>query len=389
MISLDVLINAPTEDTIFNLIIAKLVSLGIPADQWRDRNVGKAIVRGLASSGSVLATLVSDAIRGTFVGRDANGVLLATGPWLEWRAKYGFGVLKEPATYAEGALTFSNNGGNAYSLQPFTLVVKNSSGKSFKNTALVTLNAGAQNISGDMLAVEQGTDSNTPAGDTWEIVSPADPNIVIANASALIATDEESDDDLTDACTAKLGALSLDGPRGAYAYAIRVALRDDNNLPVNVNRWQKKLTNSSGTVQIYLASATGAVDSHDIAGVVASIESIARPDTVTVNVSSAGTVSASGTLTVWAYTQAGLTADQISAAVNAALEKNVATYPIGGVPTTTSQGYLYAETIEGWAQAAHAAIFKVDYSGADVAIADGQVAELAATVNVRFVTVSQ
>ena len=387
MISFDVLINPPTEDSIYAAIIAKIVSLGLPIDQLSDRSVAKGIIRGVASTGGTIAALISNGIKSRFVGRDENGDLLATGGWLEKAALYDFGVTKIDATYAEGSIAAANSGGNAYTLQPYTFVIKNSNGKIFRNTAVVSLGAGSSGVPATMLAAEQGTGSNTVQGETWTVVSPADPAITVTNAAAFVANDAETDDDLTDACIAKLGALSLDGPRGAYAYAIRVAVRDDNGLPVNVNRWQKKLTNSSGTVQIYLASASGTVDSHDIAGVVNSIEAIARPDTVTVNVNSSTAVPTSGTLTIWAKTTQGVTAAAITSAVNAALATQIAAYPIGGVATTSSQGYLYAETIEGWAQAAHPSIIKVDYSGADLPLNDGQVAELTATVNVRFVTV--
>ena len=239
-----------------------------------------------------------------------------------------------------------------------------------------------------MIAVEQGTDSNAAPGDITQQVAPADSKVTATNPAAFIASDEQDDDDLTTACLDKIGSWSLDGPRGAYDTAIRVALRDDNSLPVNVNRWQKLITNSTGTVAIYLASPTGTVDSHDIAGVVNSIEALARPDTVTVNVNSATAVPTSGTLTLWCKTTQGVTEALIESAVNAALETQVSAYPIGGIATTTSQGYLYAETIEGWAQAAHAAIFKVDYTGSDLPLNAGQVAELTATLAVRFITVT-
>lgn len=389
MISFDVLINPPTETTIFNAMVAKMVSVGIPANQWNQRGVAIGIIRALANTGGTLASIVSNGIKSRFVGRDANGNLLATGGWLTLAALFDFNVDRVLASSATTSLTLGNNGGNSYApLAAGTFIAKNSAGKAFKSTADITLNPGNQNVACPVIAVETGTDSNTAPDDTWTIVSPADPNITIVNASAALATDDQDDEDLTDLCTAKIGAASMNGPRGAYAYAISVAVRDDNGLPVNVNRWQKLLNDSSGTIQLYLAAPSGTPDSHDIAGVVNSIEAIARPDTVTVNVAAATALPTAGTLTVWAKTTAGVTAAQIQSAVNAALEAGIASYPIGGIATTSSQGYLYAETIEAWAQASHSAIFKVDYSAPDLALGAGQVAQLNATVNVRFVTVS-
>lgn len=389
MISFDVLINAPTEAAIFAAIIAKLKSLGLPADQWNDRGVAIGVIRGIANTGGNVGQLITTGIKSRFVGRDENGDLLATGGSLDLAANYDFDVERTDPTFAEGTLLVSNAGANVYTFQPGTFQYKSSvTGKAYVNTTLTDLNPSDTNIPFAMIAVEQGTGSNAAPGDITQQIAPADSKVTATNPAAFIASDEQDDDDLTTACTDKIGSWSLDGPRGAYDTAIRVALRDDNNLPVNVNRWQKLITNSTGTIAIYLASPTGSVDSHDIAGVVNSIESLARPDTVTVNVSSATAIPTSGTLTIWAKQTQGVTEDLIESAVNAALEAQIEAYPIGGIATTTSQGYLYAETIEGWAQAAHASIFKVDYTGSDLPLNAGQVAELTATLSVRFITVT-
>jgi hypothetical protein len=389
VISFDVLINAPTEDRIFSAIVAKLKSLGIPADQWNNRGVAISVIRGLANTGANLGTLITNGIKSRFVGRDENGDLLATGGALDLAANYDFNVEREGSSFAEVTLLVSNAGANVYAFQPGTFQYKSSvTGKAYVNTTLFDLNPSDTNIPVAMVAVESGTGSNAAPGDITQQVAPADSKVTATNPSAAIATDSQGDDDLTTACTDKIGSWSLDGPRGAYDTAIRVALRDDNNLPVNVNRWQKLITNSKGTVAIYLASPTGTVDSHDIAGVINSIETLARPDTVTVNVSSSMSVPTSGTLTIWAKTTQGVTEALIASAVNASLEAQIEEYPIGGIATTTSQGYLYAETIEGWAQSAHPSIFKVDYTGADLPLNAGQVAELTATLDIRFITVS-
>ena len=120
MISFDVLINAPTEDAIFAAIIAKLKSLGLPADQWNNRGVAIGFIRGVANTGANVGQLITTGIKSRFVGRDENGDLLATGGALDLAANYDFDVERTDPTFAEGTLLVSNAGANVYAFQPGT-----------------------------------------------------------------------------------------------------------------------------------------------------------------------------------------------------------------------------------------------------------------------------
>jgi hypothetical protein len=88
-------------------------------------------------------------------------------------------------------------------------------------------------------------------------------------------------------------------------------------------------------------------------------------------------------------TLAGIDATAIYNLVQAAITANVSVYPISGVPKPPlTQGYLYDETIRGWCQAAHPAIFAVDtQTPTDFPLNVGQVAVLTPTVTVRLVAV--
>lgn len=211
------------------------------------------------------------------------------------------------------------------------------------------------------------------------------PGVTVTNLGAVAGIDAETDAELRDACKAKLGSLSVRGPRGAYEYAVRVATRLDGS-PVNVNRLSVSSSSSTGIVNVYVASPSGAPLADDILRVGESIEAVARPEAVTVNVLAATSVAVVRDLTVWAKRLDGVSADDIKAMVEQALLAELVTYPIGGYKKPPSdQGYLYGDFIAGVAKAAHASIFDIDGSGADVALGPGEVADLESTVTVRLV----
>jgi hypothetical protein len=379
-VTVDDMLVAPTEDGLFSQMISWLVQLGLPADQWRAGGVSRSLLRVVARTFVSLAGLITDFITGGFLET-------ATGDWLTLLARNVYGVVRITASFASGQWTATNGGAGIYIIGPGDLIVKSSvSGKLFNNrnqVGNVTLNPG-DSYTFTIDAVELGTASNAAPGDISLLASNF-AGLTGSNVAAVLATDDESDSDLRQACLDKLAALSLNGPRGAYAYAIRIAT--NAGAPVNVNRKSISPSSSTGIVTIYLASPSGTVSSGDLAAVQTSIEAVARPDSVTTNVLSAAQVNYTATLTVWARATPGLDATSLTALVNAAIEAYVEGYDIGGIPKPPStQGYLYAQALEAAAEDAHAAIYAVDSSAGDLALNAGQVAALATTINIRFTT---
>jgi hypothetical protein len=248
-----------------------------------------------------------------------------------------------------------------------------------------TLNPG-DTILVNVQAVEQGSASSAPPATVTTLVTVL-PGVTVTNPASIVGSNAEEDPDLRQRCKDKLSIISGRGPRGAYDYAVRSAIRGDGS-PVNINRKSISPSSSTGVVTIYVASPSGAPDPADLPYIVTSIETYARPDTVTANVLGANPVAFSKALTVWARRVDGVDATAISGFVQDALLALLKDYPLGGIPKPPStQGYLYATTIEGAAKAAHSSIYAIDGVGADVAMSPGDVATLAATVTVNIVDV--
>ncbi len=375
------LTTAPSTDDIFNQMITWLVAMGLPADQWRKGGVARSVLRVVAMTFANFAQLIS------FIA--SMGFLdTATGDFLTLLAFYVYGVTRVVATFATGQVLASNSSGGIYTYTPGEFIVINTiTKKSFVNVSTFTLNPGDSNIPVDIEATELGTDSNSSPGQITTM-GISDTGVSCTNPLAVLGLDAWTDEILRAACRAKLGSLSLMGPRGAYLYAIAVAVSPTTGQPVNVNRSSVSASSSTGTVTVYIASPTGPVTSDDIAGVVNSIERWARPDSVTATVLSVTVVSYTATLTVYARNAPGLVASTIHDEVEAALLALQENYAIGGHPKTAGgPGFLYQQEIEATATSADPAIYAVEsVGGADLSVPPGHVAAIASTVTVRLIT---
>jgi hypothetical protein len=380
MMTIEELLAPVTGDEVLEKFLTMLETAGVPARSWREGGVYRTILRVVAD---VYAGFTNSALgfaRAAFLET-------STGGWLTLLAYYVYGVTRIPATFATGNVSVTNGGGGVYTVTAGELRVLNAvTGKAFTNTAGATFNP-ATTTTVPMRAVEAGSASTSAVATLTQFETPL-LGLTVTNAAALVGADEEKDPELRQRCKDKLGIIGGKGPRGAYSYAVRSATRGDGSA-VNVNRVRISPSSSTGTVQVIVASPTGAPDPGDLPYIEANIEALARPDTVTVSVLGATPAAFSRTLTVWARAQDGLTASDLSNTVGTALATWLASYPIGGIPKPPStQGYLYADGIAGTVKAAHPAIFDVDGTGADIALAIDEVATLTATITVRLVEVS-
>lgn len=379
MIAIDDLVKVLTPEEVNESFLSILETLRMPARSWRTGGVARTILKTVATTYSNFTAIMSLVIKGGFLET-------ATGDWLTLLAKYVYGVERRVSTFATGEVQFTNPGGGVYPWLADQVKVTWTAGKkSYVNTVPFTVLGGAI-ISVPYRAVEAGAASSVPPGGIAAIETSM-PGVTVTNLTSIVGSDAETDDDLRQRCRDKLGSLAVTGPRGAYAYAAKSAVRVDGT-PVNVNRISVSPYSSTGTVDVYVASVSGAPVPADLDYIRESIEALARPDAVTVNVAAATPVALAKTITIWARRTAGVSAADLTSLAQGALSTMIETYPIGGIrkPPST-QGYLYADNIAGTAKSAHPSIFDVDGIGSDLAINPGQVATLATTIAVSIVDV--
>lgn len=369
-----------TEDQVMDQFLTILESVGVPARSWRVGGVARSLLRPVARVCSGFTELVSDAVSGQFLPT-------STGIWLTFLAAYAYNVSRITATFATGTITLTNTGGGVFVQAARSVVAKNpATGKTYTNSAAFTLGA-LSTLDAAFIAIEEGSASSSEAGAVTELVTTLT-GVTITNAEAIVGSDEQTDESLRSDCLNSLAALSSNGPRGAYIFAAKRALRLDGSA-VNINRVSVVSSTSTGAVSIWVASPSGAPIAGDVVAVQKSVDNVARPDTDTATALAAANVALTKSIIIWVKNAANVSAADIRTQAIANLLELTANYPIGGIAKLpVTQGYLYGGAIDGVCKAAHPNVFDVDGAETDIALNPGEVPVLACTVEVRVVEVT-
>lgn len=369
-----------TEDQALETFLSTLETLGVPARSWRKAAGPRVFLRVAARIFSGYSSLIAAITRGGFLD-------YASGSWLTLLAFYVYGVSRIPATFATGKITFLNLGGGVFNEpvgQVTALWVLGK--KSYINTEPVILGIG-ETKEFAFQAVEAGSSSSAPANQIARLETVL-VNVYVANSVALVGRDEEDDETLKQRCRDRLASLSPNGPRGAYADAVRSAVRLDGS-PVDINRVRVSPASSVGIVTITVAAPGGVPVPSDLTAIRLRVDTIARPDATRADVGAASSLAVVRSLTIWARSAPGLTEAMVKGPADLALIALGRDWPIGGIAKTEGgQGYLFADTVKGVVKAAHPAIFDVDGMETDQALGGTQIAGLSISTSVRFVQVA-
>lgn len=344
-IAVESLIQPMTPDIVFQTIVNALVAMGIRADLWPKRGV-------LRSCMMVVATIISSGINDRIAATKAGWLPTAVGAWLTWLALYMYGVIRAAASFATGPLTLSNGGGGSYPFAPFTATFQNpTTGVTYQNVTAIALSPGpgtSQTVTVQASII--GSPGNSAPGTVTKLVT-AMLGVTCTNAAPVLGSDAQQDSDLQLECWNSIAANSAYGPRQSFGYAIQNAINPVSDLPVNINRYLLSLGSHLGTVNVVLASPSGAASTDDVTGVQTQIEEIARPQNVQATAQSATAVSyvgaAAGVVTVWVTKTPGLAAATVMAAIEAALDDFFANYPIGGQTGQSGAQGVFGTGVDG------------------------------------------
>ena len=312
-------------------MVNMLIALNIPANLWVNGGVASSLLTITASSLSSCQNLLVQAIASGFLNS-------ASGSWLALLAYYVYGVTVPVATFASGQLVLTNGGGGVFNFAPYTASFADPvTGQTYQNVTAISLSSVGQTQTITIQCTVAGSIGNASpgaiSGPTAFVTTML--GVTCTNPSAIVGVDGPNDATIRTICTNKLGSLSSRGPSSAYSYAVQVATGVISGLPVNINRSTVTPSSSTGVVQLYVASPSGAASADDINGVIASCNLIAVPDAVTLFVFSANPVPDTSAYTVWVQSN-GVPAATIQAAIVAQLASfysSPITSPIGGLKT--------------------------------------------------------
>lgn len=364
--TVDELVTAATEEEILALILSFAAMLGLPVTSW--------FVFGVARTICVIVSKVVAPLTRVLVLITKGGFLdTATGSWLKLLAFYYYAVSAQPATPATGAVTITSTTGDSvlYAIGELSFAHEDT-GKTYRNSAAVTIPP-TGDVTFDIVADEAGTGSNASA-DKITICLNGINGIEVTNADVVLGEDEESEASIRARCRLRLAALSPLGPAQVYEY---VALTQELNGGVAINRVKVTPNSTTGVVRVDLATAGGAPTTPEVALVNAGLVKWALPLTNTLFTLAAVENTIAIEYTAYASTDENLTTGEIDTLIASALATYFSKLPIGGYVLTVVPGHVFVNALEGEIKKAAPLIqISVTTPAADVVIATNEVPKL-------------
>jgi hypothetical protein len=388
------LIVPTTEDAELSALLTEAASRGLVTTTWQEGDPELTILEVLADELALDSKFAALTTRAGFldlaVPTDADtaaDVALLT-IMLRVLARSMFGVAFIEATFATCTARLTNATASAIPIAAGDLTfAHDTSGATYRNTTGGTIPAGSH-LDVSIMAEVAGSGGSAVVGSITTMVTPI-LGVTASNTTAAIGTDAESNEALVRRCRASLGALSPNGPARAYEFVALSAVRSDGTT-VGVNR--VRTVGGTGSVAVFIATASGDVPGGDVTIVNAAIQASAVSIGVTATVASATEVAVPVTVDVYVRSAANLSTAAVQAAVSARLGTFFAELPIGGraLPGETLgsgvSGHVFRDAIIGevWRSVQSSAV-QVDVTApsADVDLAEYEVATLGTlTINV-------
>ncbi|MFO0588843.1 MAG: baseplate J/gp47 family protein [Polyangiaceae bacterium] len=347
------LLGDKTKESYFDELVQAAIDEKISTSAWQPGEPIRAIMVVVAFVLAKLWTLIAvPSLRAAFLD-------YATGAWLTLLAWTSYGVKRKGKEFATTTLTVENHSSVFVTIVPGQIRLKNTdTGKTFTNITGGSVAAwpGAPDpyYTVDLVfqADEAGTGSDTLSGaiDPSPITGPAGV-FVQTNTSAILGSDEETDEALRIRCRLAMAPLSPAGPRAAYEFIALSTYRPDGTTPVGVNR-VRVLDMGNCQVEVYLADRSGPttgslmVPGSDLFLVWQNLLKLVVPVGITAGVYAAAVVADSLTVKAYVDVDSGLSQQEALDKIAGVMAEYISKVPIGGNRTAaivlkTDPGYLY------------------------------------------------
>lgn len=388
-LALSDLVKEETRDEVLGTLLTIAADVDLKVTAWQPGQPIRTFLTLVAQKVADITLLSREAIKGGLLD-------YAEKEWLTLLALSLYRVTRRDAKAAEGdSLSITNASDETYNVNPGDLIVAHAvTGKTYRNKFAFAIPAGATIDIDDapvtILADEAGTGSDAAPGQITALVSSLD-GVTITNTAAILGADAETDPELRDRCRDKLGSLSPNGPKEAYAFvsktpalaAVGVAITRVLVVPDPV----------TGELTVFLATANGAPSGGDVTIVDTALDKWATPWCTSATAAAATNKVINVTCQVWVK-GSSLTPAQIQSAVAVALAAYFKSLPIGGdkiAPDT--RGKVRVGNLELVVGKATTGIVKVEVTipAADVelvGLADGDTTAEVATLGVVTTTVT-
>lgn len=325
------LIVAKTKAVLYTGWLATATALGVPVTSWEVGDPTDSLAQWVTEEIAALELVFVDFCKSAFLDYAAADSTLYE--WLVIVADQQFGYTARTATYASCTYRLSNTTGAIYSFDPGDITVKNTlTGATYHNTQAGTLLGGTPSATAILdLAIEAdlpGSGSSAIIGEIVDLLTPFG-DVTGVNTTAAIGQDAEPAASIVLACRNKLARMTNGGPRDAYVSVALDSTLTGTTVPTRARATSDSLT---GVVSVYLASDSGAVPAPDLAKVQTALTEWAAPLCITPIAVSATACAVAFEYDVVLNSEWGTTDVEAHAEIYLAIQKWVASVPIGGYP---------------------------------------------------------
>jgi hypothetical protein len=376
VLSVSDLLAVTTPADALNLELSLCAALGLPTTAWQALSAEMAILSANAAIVSTYSLTINQIAQGGFptsaatipaTGTLADGAGFLT-TWMDLCSVNYYNVLRVPATFANGPVVVSNTSATAYPFVVGQLHFQHPiTGATYTNTAAGTVAASPASTT-ILIQADGGFAGNAgtaAAGTTLILLTPLSGVAAQPLSTSLVGSNIETNAALLLRGQAKLGSLSPNGAAQAYNFvatsvptaATRAAatfpfnvLVDSLGNPITVSapitRVATLLNVVTGTVGVYVANAAGVPSGADVTEIAAALQALCVPLSVTVTVSAVGSVPLNLNFNVYVRQSSGLSATQVLANIDAAVQTFCQTTPIGGFTTSQPNIIPYDDLID-------------------------------------------
>lgn len=403
-------------DGVRALIIGYAQSGGLAITNWAVGGIGQQILEAVTETGANLTSVIAYVVR-SYASLDtstdpgdpdpynaANVDYTPAAGGLSHLGENVYGTPREGATFAEGTVTFNNSAGivpRTFGPQSlvftWTAVSPPSPPPVYYNAAddtiytnpdgTVTVDAG-NTLDIPVKAYQEGSGSSAPASALTLTTSLT--GVTATNAAAIVGTDRETATAYRARCRLAPARTSLGAPPATLIYLATTLLdgtplENASETNVAINRVYVSSSSSTGIVDVYFASPTGAASAEDVTAANANIQldAYAVFDCVTYTGQAAVAVPITVVGTAKIKAGAGVVSATVRQAIVDALAAAFQEFPIGGEDQVAGAGVIYTRDLQAIAATAYAGLYAVSVTtpaGASTALAAGQVATYAGVI---------
>jgi phage-related baseplate assembly protein len=372
-----VLLTVVTSVELQTQLLNAMAAAGLPTSAWQKKGIWQNLTVWFASMLQLVYAVLNDVARGAFLDTATDQALIDLGEFT-YKTKY------RSETFATGTITLLNDSGSQIDEPADGLSIAQVADSSitYKNSGAITGWLNGTQLVVPLVCDQAGTVGNVPADASAPFQLSMVTTIVgvsIVEHTAMVGQDNQDQEEYRRLCRQRAASLSPRGGDGAYEWTAKNLYTDGTRIDpenpdptktaMNINRVRVEGDNTDGTVDVSLASPSGAVDPTEFATTVAALNQYVTPSATILLASNCTTVTVAVTATV--TLRKGSSSEGVQAIAEQALTDYFPTSSIGG-----DDGFITVDELKGVLFRVSTSVHGVSISlpAADVALSTTQVA---------------